>query len=68
MMCEPGERDLDHAVRQAVAELRAAGHTGEALAAAATATVAALWAHVDRAVIRAAVIRRLERDAAPGSG
>lgn len=68
MMCQPEESDLDHAVRQAVAEARAAGHEGEALVDAAVTAVAAVWAHLDRAVIRAAVVRRLEADAAPGSG
>ena len=55
MMCEPGERDLAHAARRALAEAEAAGQKGEALIEAATDAVAALWAHVDRTVLRAAV-------------
>lgn len=61
MMCEPGERDLDHAARQALAEERAAGRTGAELVDAAVAAVAAVWAHVDRAAIRAAVLAMIEQ-------
>jgi hypothetical protein len=69
MMCEPAERDLRHAAERALAEARAAGHGGEALVEAATETVAAVWAHVDRAAVRAAVVNCLEgKGAAPGSG
>lgn len=55
MMCEPEERDLAHAARRALAEAEAAGLTGEVLIEAATDAVAALWSHVDRDVLRAAV-------------
>lgn len=68
MMCTPDERDLAHAADRALAEARAAGLAGEALVEAAVDAVAAVWAHVDRAAIRAAVLRRLTPNAAPGSG
>ncbi len=68
MMCEPGERDLAHAAGRALDEGRERGLAGEALVEAATEAVAAVWAHVDRAVIRAAVVTCLESVAAPGSG
>ncbi|MEK0082013.1 hypothetical protein [Benzoatithermus flavus] len=55
MMCRPEERDLEHAARRAIAAARAAGHVDAALIEAATDEVAAIWAHIDRAVIRAAV-------------
>jgi hypothetical protein len=68
MMCTPGERDLAHAADQALAKARAAGLAGEALVEAAVEAVAGVWAHIDRAAIRAAVLRQLAPDAAPGSG
>jgi hypothetical protein len=55
MMCRPEERDLRHTARRALAEARAEGRTGAALVEAATDAVAAVWAHVDREAIRAAV-------------
>lgn len=55
MMCEPGERDLAHTARRALADAEAAGLSGDALIEAATEAVASLWAHIDRAVLRAAV-------------
>jgi hypothetical protein len=55
MMCRPEERDLRHAARRALAEARAEGREGTALVEAATDAVAAVWAHVDREAIRAAV-------------
>jgi hypothetical protein len=55
MMCRPEERDLRHAARRALAEARAEGREGAALIGAATDAVAAVWAHVDRETIRAAV-------------
>jgi hypothetical protein len=61
MMCEPEERDLAHAARRALAEAETAGLAGEALVEAATDAVAALWAHVDRAVLRAAVEAQARR-------
>jgi hypothetical protein len=67
MMCRPEERDLEHAARRALAEARAAGLQGEALIAAATDEVAAVWAHVDRALIRAAVLSRLGAEPTPSS-
>lgn len=54
-MCEPGERDLAHAAERALEEARAAGLAGAALVEAATEAVAAIWAHVDRRAVRAAV-------------
>ncbi len=69
MMCEPGERDLAHAAGRALDEGRERGLAGEALVEAATEAVAAVWAHVDRAAIRSAVVSRLEGEGAtPGSG
>lgn len=62
MMCRPEERDLEHAARRAIAAARAGGHTGEALIEAATDEVAAIWAHIDRAVIRAAVLAAVEAE------
>ena len=67
MMCEPGERDLAHAADRALAEARAAGLPPDAQVEAAIAAVAAVWAHLEIEVIRAAVLRRAAR-AAPGSG
>ena len=61
MMCEPDERDLAHGARRALAEAKAAGLTGEELIEAATDAVAALWAQVDRAVLRAAVEAQARR-------
>lgn len=55
MMCRPDERDLLHAVRGALAEARAEGRADRDLVEAATDKVAAVWAHVDRARISAAV-------------
>jgi hypothetical protein len=55
MMCRPEERDLRDAARRALDEGRADGRTGVALVEAATDAVAAVWAHVDREAIRAAV-------------
>ncbi|HEX6014793.1 MAG TPA: hypothetical protein VFY87_23970 [Geminicoccaceae bacterium] len=55
MMCRPEERDLRHAARRALAEARADGRTAAALIDAATDAVAAVWAHIDREAIRAAV-------------
>lgn len=68
MMCEPDERDLAHAADAAIAKARAAGLAGDALVEDATDAVAAVWAHLDRAVVRAAVLRQLAGGAAPGSG
>lgn len=61
MMCEPGERDLAHAARRALADAEATGSRGEALIDAATDAVAALWAHIDRELIRAAVAAQARR-------
>jgi hypothetical protein len=68
MMCEPGERDLVHAADRALAEARAQGLAGDALVEAAVDAVASVWAHLDRDAVRAAVLRRIAGDAAPGSG
>ncbi len=59
MMCEAQARDLDHAARRALDRLRRGGLSGEALAAAATAEVAAIWAHLPEDPIAAAVSRCL---------
>jgi hypothetical protein len=67
MMCEPEERDLQHAARQALVDLQAKGLHGPSLVEAAVEAVAGLWAHVDRAAIRAAVVRCLEAAAARDS-
>jgi hypothetical protein len=61
MMCEPDERDLAHAARRALAEAQAAGLAGDALVEDATDAVAALWAHIDRALLRAAVEAQARR-------
>jgi hypothetical protein len=68
MMCRPEERDLQHAARRALGEARAAGLEGEALVEAAIATVAAIWAHVDREAIRAAVLSVLRASPLPPGG
>jgi hypothetical protein len=68
MMCRPEERDLQHAARRALAEAEAAGLEGEALIEAAIATVAAVWAHVDREAIRAAVVSVLRVSPLPPDG
>jgi hypothetical protein len=67
MMCRPDERDLEHAARLALAEARAQGLVGEPLVEAATDSVAALWAHVDRAAIRAAVVGCLQAQPPAGA-
>jgi hypothetical protein len=67
MMCRPEERDLRHAARRALAEARADGRGGEALLEAATDAVAAVWAHVDREAIRAAVEAEAVSQDAPWS-
>jgi hypothetical protein len=64
MMCRPEERDLAHAAERALAEASARGLAGEALIEAATEAVAAVWAHVDPALIRAAVVERLRGESA----
>ena len=56
MMCRPGERDLAHAARQALANAAEAGFAGEAQVEAAVAEVAAVWAHIPLATIREAVL------------
>jgi hypothetical protein len=56
MMCRPDERDLLYAARRALAEARAQGLDGAPLIEVATDSVAAIWAHLDRATIRAAVV------------
>ena len=63
MMCQPDERDLRHAARRVLAEARAAGRTGAALVEAATEAVAAVWAHVERETVRAAVAAEAEAEA-----
>ena len=68
MMCRPEERDLEHAARQALAEAKVAGHEGEALIEAAVAGVAAVWAHVGRDAIRAAVLSVLAAPPPPAGG
>jgi hypothetical protein len=66
MMCRPGERDLRHAARRALAKARAAGLRDEAeLVEAAVAAVAAVWAHVDPAPIRKAVLACLAEEPPP---
>lgn len=67
MMCRPEERDIAHAAERALAEARAAGLAGEALVEAATDAVAAIWAHVERPVIRAVVVSLVATGPAPGS-
>lgn len=67
MMCRPGERDLRHAARQALAEAQAAGLRDEDLVEAAVAAVAAVWAHVDPGPIRRAVLACLAQEPAPPS-
>ena len=57
MLCLPDENDLDHAARRALAEAEAEGLAGAVRLAAATAAVAALWAHIDPDRIRVAVER-----------
>ena len=59
MMCEARAADLDHAARRALGRLRREGLAGEALAGAAVAEVAAIWAHLPEAAIAAAVSRCL---------
>ena len=65
MMCDARARDLDHAARRALDRLRREGLLGEALAAEATAEVAAIWAHLPEDAIATAVSRCLASPALP---
>ncbi len=66
MMCEARPGDLEHAARRVLDRLAQEGLEGEALASAATAEVAALWAHLPEPEIAAAVRRCLARPPEPG--
>ena len=68
MMCRPGPADLEHGAALALARARAADASPrDGPEEAALVELRALWPHVDAAVLRAAIRRRLaaERTEAP---
>lgn len=63
MMCRPGPADLEHGAALALARARAADASRhDRLEDAALVEMRALWPHIDEAVLRAAIRRRLEAE------